>query len=87
MRDYSSRDMVLWEVWSRCGENYVGGLAMWNGMTYINLKKKILFMAKLGGENILEIIFLTLLVKQVVYVDKFKLFDPRVVRVKKFEFA
>ena len=56
-------------------------------MTYINLKKKYLFMAKLGGENILEILFLTLLVKQVVYIDKFKLFDPRVVRVKKFEFA
>ena len=44
-------------------------------------------MAKLGGENILEILFLTLLVKLVVYIDKFKLFDPRVVRVKKFEFA
>ena len=56
-------------------------------MTYINLKKKILFMAKLGEENILEILFLTLLFKQVVYIDKFKLFDPRVVRVKKFEFA
>ena len=67
MQDYSSGDMVLWEVWSRCGENYVGGLAMWNGMTYINLKKKILFMAKLGGENILEILFLTLLVKHEVY--------------------
>ena len=56
-------------------------------MTYINLKKKYLFMAKLGGEDISEILFLTLLVKQVVYIDKFKLFDPRVVRVKKFEFA
>ena len=44
-------------------------------------------MAELGGENILEILFLTFLVKQVVYIDKFKLFDPRVVRVKKFEFA
>ena len=50
-------------------------------------EEKILFMAKLEGENILEILFLTLLVKQVVYIDKFKLFDPRVVRVKKFEFA
>ena len=29
LRDYSSGEVVLWEIWSRCGENYVGGLAMW----------------------------------------------------------
>ena len=42
---------------------------------------------QIRGTNRSEILFLTSLVKLVVYSGKFKLFDPRYARVKKFEFA